>query len=751
MQKRLRIIIEGIVQGVGFRPFIYREAKSRGLVGYVLNTSDVVKIEVQGDKNNLNEFILSIKSNHPSASKINKIEITEIPLKEEYDFKIENSLVKKPERIYLPKDLSICDECLKELFNPNDRRYLYPFINCTNCGPRYSIIETFPYDRKNTTMVDFPMCDECLKEYSDPLTRRYHAEPNACEKCGPKVFLLDSKGSLIAESAEAVELCKKILEEGKIVAIKGIGGFHLATDAYNDVSVSLLRSRKRRGNEPLAIMMPNINAARNIAIISKDEEKALLNVEKPIVLLEKSNKYNLSEFIAPNLKRIGIMLPYTPLHYLLFKDLKTDALVMTSANLHNEPIVSGNTEAVKKLNDVADYYLVNNRRIRRKIDDSVIFFLGDKRLMQRRSRGYVPEPIYVPFSLKEGVAFGGELKNTIALSKNNLIYISQHIGDIKNKESIEYMKWVYYDLINILSIKPSFVACDLHPDYLSTLFAESLNLPLVKVQHHKAHIASVIGSLNIFEKELIGISFDGTGFGEDRNSWGGEFFICNKNKYQRAAHFEYFELPGGDKTTLEIWRIAYSLLKKTFGNKIPLELPIEKSKIDLIDKMLNKKINSPFTSSVGRLFDGVSSILNLTQYTTFEGEGAMLLESSASLFNDSFYETEISKGTNEYIVKISPLIEEIVKDIKRGVKREEISSKFHNFICETILKLAKILRDKYLINDIVISGGVFQNLYLLVRLQSILPKEGFNLYIPNNIPINDGGISFGQIYLASRS
>ena len=751
MQKRLQIVIEGIVQGVGFRPFIYREAKSFGLKGYVLNTSDVVNIEVQGDESNLEAFISQIKIKSPPASKINKIYVKEIPLKDEYDFRIEDSLIKSPQRIYLPKDLSICKECLNELFNPDDRRYLYPFINCTNCGPRYSIIEKLPYDRKNTTMLDFPMCEECLKEYNDPITRRYHAEPNACEKCGPKVSLLDSQGFLIADSIKAIKLCKKFLEEGKIIAIKGIGGFHLATDAYNNVSVSLLRDRKRRGNEPLAVMMPDIDAVKKIAIVSSKEEEALLGVERPIVLLKKSKNYNLSEFIAPRLKRVGIMLPYTPLHYLLFKDLETDALVMTSANFHNEPIVSDNKEAFTKLKDVADYYLTNNRRIRRKIDDSVIFFLKDKKLIQRRSRGYVPEPIEVSFPLREGVAFGGELKNTIALSKNNLIYISQHIGDLKNKDSFEYMKWVYFDLLELLSIKPSFVASDLHPDYLSTLFAESLNLPLTKVQHHKAHIASVIGSLNIFEKEIIGISFDGTGFGEDGNSWGGEFFICRKNEYKRVAHFEYFELPGGDKATEEIWRIGYSLLKKSFGKETPLELPIDKVRIELINKMLEQKINSPLTSSVGRLFDGVSSLLNLTQYATFEGEGAMLLESFTLPGFDSSYDVEILKENDTYVVELSPLIKGIVEDIKKGLKTEEISSKFHNFICEAILKLVRILRNEYLINNIVISGGVFQNMYLLKRLQIILAKEGFSLYIPDNVPINDGGLSFGQIYLASLS
>lgn len=749
MQKRLQVVIEGIIQGVGFRPFIYRIANSLNLTGFVFNTSDVVNLEVQGEEENLSAFLKEIRESSPPASKITKIEVLEISLKDEKDFQIKNSLIKDPSRIYLPKDLSICDKCLEELFDSGNRRYLYPFINCTNCGPRYSIIEHLPYDRENTTMSDFQMCNYCFDEYSDPQTRRYHAEPIACEKCGPDVSLFDASGNFLASSKDAIELAKLLLEEGKIVAVKGIGGFHLATDAYNDDSVLRLRQKKRRGNEPFAIMMPDISSIHRIARVNKEEEEALLSVEKPIVLLEKSENYDLSKFIAPGLKRIGIMLPYTPLHCLIFWNLETDALVMTSGNVHDEPIVSEDSEALEKLEDIADYFLLNDRRIRRKIDDSVIFFVNTELLMQRRSRGFVPEPIEVKANLGEGVAFGGELKNTIALSKNNLIYISQHIGDLKNKDSFEYMKWVYYDLLELLSIKPSFASCDLHPDYLSTLFAESLGFNLIKIQHHKAHIASVIGSNDLKDKEVIGVSFDGVGFGEDGSLWGGEFFLCRGKDYKRICHFEYFELPGGDKATKEIWRIGYSLLRKCFGNNISFNLPIETEKVKIIDNMLKKKINSPLTSSVGRLFDGISSLLNLIQDTTFEGEGAMLLESIASPYVSSFYEPVISTENNEFIVEIAPLINEVVSDIKCGLSKEVISAKFHNFICLTTLKVSNLLRKTFLIEDVVLSGGVFQNVYILERLKPLLINEGFNVYLPRNIPINDGGISFGQLYLTT--
>ena len=682
-------------------------------------------------------------------SKVVKIEAKEIALKEENDFQIKDSFIKAPLRIYLPKDLCICEECLRELFDSENRRYLYPFINCTNCGPRYSIIEKLPYDRENTTMSDFPMCDDCFREYNDPLTRRYHAEPDACEKCGPEVSLFDSCGNFLKASKDAMELCKKLLEGGKIIAIKGVGGFHLATNARSDNSVLTLRQRKKRGNEPFAVMMPDIASIKKITHVNREEEEALLGVERPIVLLEKGKNYNLSEFVAPGLEKVGIMLPYTPLHYLIFKGLEIDALVMTSGNVHDEPIVSGNEEAFKKLRNIADYYLINDRRIRRKIDDSVIFFANSSKLIQRRSRGFTPEPIEINREIGDGVAFGGELKNTIALSKNNLIYISQHIGDLKSKDSFEYMKWVYSDLLELLSIKPSFIACDLHPDYLSTVFAESLNLPLTKIQHHKAHIASVVGNSSLGDKEVIGVSFDGFGFGEDGNLWGGEFFLCKGKDYKRVGHFGYFELPGGDKATTELWRIAYSLLKKSFGSKISFRLPIESEKINIIDSMLEKKINSPLTSSVGRLFDGISSLLNLTQCATFEGEGAMLLESIASPYISSFYEPVISSKDDEFIVEVVPLITEVIADTKHGLSKEEISAKFHNFICETILRMSNLLRKTFCVEDVALSGGVFQNVYLLKRLKSLLLKENFNVHLPKDVPMNDGGISFGQLYLAS--
>jgi len=749
MQKRLQVVIEGVIQGVGFRPFIYKVAKSFDLKGFVFNTSDVVNIEVQGEEENLNNFIKEVMENPPPAAKIAKIEYAEIPLKDDEDFQITNSVVKNPSRIYIPKDLCICKDCINELFDPENRRYLYPFINCTNCGPRYSIIEHLPYDRENTTMSDFQMCNDCLEEYNNPQTRRYHAEPNACEKCGPEVLLFDSSENFIASSKDAIELCKKLLEEGNIVAIKGIGGFHLAANAYNDESVFRLRQSKKRGNEPFAIMMPDIESIKEIAYVSSEEKEELLSVERPIVLLEKSDNYNLSESVAPGLKKIGIMLPYTPLHYLIFQNLKINALIMTSGNVHDEPIVSSNDEAFEKLKDMANYFLTNNRRIRRKIDDSVVFFALEERLIQRRSRGFVPEPIEVSFKLKEGVAFGGELKNTISLSKNNLIYISQHIGDLKNKDSFEYMKWVYSDLLELLSIRPEFVACDLHPDYLSTIFSESLNLPLIKIQHHKAHIASVAGSLNLKDKSLIGVSFDGVGFGEDGNSWGGEFFLCNGKDYKRVAHLEYFELPGGDIATKEVWRIAYSLLRKYFGCNIPINFPVEPDKVQIIDFMLKNKMNTPTTSSIGRLFDGVSSLLDLIQTTTFEGEGAMILESIASPLITTSYEPIILKENGEFIIKLEPLITDIISDIKYNISKEEISAKFHNYICSIILKVSNILRDAYSVEDVILSGGVFQNVYILNRIKSILTDEEFNVHLPKDVPINDGGISFGQLYLAS--
>ena len=748
MLTRYRIQVEGIVQGVGFRPFIYKIARKINLSGFVLNTSDMVIIEVEGELSHIDEFLKSMVSELPFAASIKKINKEEIVIKNETSFKIIESINKDPVNVYIPSDLSICDDCLKELFDKKDKRYLYPFINCTNCGPRYSIIEALPYDRKKTTMRDFQMCEKCLSEYKNPDNRRYHAEPNACDICGPEIMLLDSNGIENSKNLNALKHTVDYLHAGKILAIKGIGGFHLAVDAYNDESVKELRLRKKRGNEPFAVMVSDINEIERITYINEFERKALLSKERPIVILNIKKSYDLSQQIASGLNRVGIMLPYTPLHFMLFDQLKIKTLVMTSGNYHDEPIVSDNIDAVEKLKGIADYFLVNNRDIRRKIDDSVMFYVGGKRIFTRRSRGFIPNPIEVDVNTGLGVAFGAETKNTISLSKANLLYPSQHIGDLKNKDTYEYMKWVYLDLCKLLSIKPTYVVCDMHPDYFSTIFAEGLNLPLIRIQHHKAHIAKVIGSMKIKREKILGIVFDGTGFGEDKNSWGGEFFICVDNNYKRVGHFEYFPLPGGDKSASEIWRIGYSLLLLS-DKKYIEKLDIDSKKIEIINKMIQKGLNTPLTSSVGRLFDGISSILNICQNATFEGEGAMLLESKANKEELSYYSPIFDQNNEKIIIILKPLIDEIITDLNNKIPIDKISSKFHNYLVEVILRFSIMMRERYSINDVLLSGGVFQNFLLLKRTIELLKKNNFEVIVPDEVPINDGGISFGQLYLAS--
>ncbi|MBC8499763.1 MAG: carbamoyltransferase HypF, partial [Candidatus Atribacteria bacterium] len=568
MKIRKNIIIKGIVQGVGFRPFIHKLVQNYNLSGWVLNSNQGVEIEVEGNTEEINNFVNDIKEKLPPLARIEKIEVNELPLVGYKGFSIKKSIVKEEDSFVLVSpDISICEDCLQELFDPNNRRFRYPFINCTNCGPRFTIIKDIPYDRKKTTMNNFKMCSLCQGEYDDLENRRYHAQPNACADCGPQISLYQNKRK--SEGIDPIEKAVKLLKEGKIGAIKGLGGFHLACDATNNKAVVRLRRLKNRETKPFALMSFNLEKILQYCKLGEKEEEWLVNRARPIVLLKKRKDSLISPSVAPRNNYLGVMLPYTPLHYLLLKDNFT-ALIMTSGNIADQPIIGDNQEALEKLDGIADFFLFYNRDIFNRCDDSVVKIINDDNVFFRRSRGYVPHPIILDFKLKEVLALGGELKNTISFSKENYIFLSQYLGDLKSAETLEFFKESITNFKKMFKVKPEIIACDLHPDYLSTQYAEEIKvkkgLKVVKVQHHHAHIVSCMAENNVKEK-VIGVAYDGTGYGDDGNVWGGEFLLCDLKKYARAGHLKYYPLPGGDKAIVEPWRMAYSYLYSIYGPK----------------------------------------------------------------------------------------------------------------------------------------------------------------------------------------
>jgi len=634
MKIRKNIIIKGIVQGVGFRPFIHKLVQNYNLSGWVLNSNQGVEIEVEGKTEEIDSFVSNIKKKLPPLARIEKIEVNQLPLIGYKEFSIKKSIVKEENSFVLVSpDISICEDCLQELFDTHNRRFRYPFINCTNCGPRFSIIKDIPYDRKKTTMNNFKMCSLCQGEYENIENRRYHAQPNACADCGPQVSLYQNKIKL--EGIDPIEKAVKLLKEGKIGAIKGLGGFHLACDATNNKAVARLRRLKNREAKPFAIMSFNLEKIMQYCKLGEKEKEWLVNRARPIVLLQKKVDSLISPLAAPRNNYLGVMLPYTPLHYLLLKDNFT-ALIMTSGNNTDQPIIGDNLEALEKLDGIVDFFLSYNRDIFNRCDDSVIKIINDNKVFFRKSRGFVPHPIILDFKLKEVLALGGELKNTISFSKENYIFLSQYLGDLKSVETLEFFKESIKSFKKMFRANPEIIACDLHPDYLSTQYAEEIKvkegLKVVKIQHHHAHIVSCMAENNVKEK-VIGVAYDGTGYGDDGNIWGGEFLLCDLKKYSRVGHLKYFPLPGGDKAIVEPWRMAYSYLYSIYGGPKAKTLDIDFNrrmdydKLSIIEKMIDKNINSPLTSSCGRLFDAASSLIGIRDEISYEGQAAMELES----------------------------------------------------------------------------------------------------------------------------
>lgn len=747
--KRLRMEIHGIVQGVGFRPFIYRLAVQFGFSGWVCNTSEGVIMEVEGEKSVLRDFEESMRDNIPPLAIIQDIR-TEFLVPVGYDgFEIRKSTGGDRKALVLP-DIATCADCLAEVMNPGDRRYRYPFTNCTNCGPRYSIINSIPYDRPATTMAAFQMCDKCREEYENPSDRRFHAQPNACPECGPYLELLDSSGNRFAERDEALRRTVSAILDGKIVAVKGLGGFHIMTLASSNSAVLLLRERKGRKRKPFALMFPSSEMIADHCEISEMELSLLESHESPIVLLRKLDNqrtpFMLSEFISPDNPDYGVMLPYTPLHHLLMQEIG-EPVVATSGNLSDEPICTDENEALGRLSGIADLFLVHNRPIARHVDDSIVRIVNGSEMVLRRARGYAPLPVRMKEESGTILAVGAHLKNTIALSTGRNVFVSQHIGDLETPQSVQAFEEVWSSIESLYHAQPVKVIRDMHPDYVSSKHAEDSGLPVISIQHHVAHVYSCMLD-NGVEPPVLGVSWDGTGYGGDGTIWGGEFFRIGEDSVERVAHLRNFRLPGGEKAVREPRRSAMGLLSELFDEPIEY-LPSdvfhdEEDKV--LKQMLTSGLNSPVTSSMGRLFDAVASMLGLNQIIEFEGQAAMALEYAiAERTTDDSYFLELDRSEGEpWILNWEPLIKGIIRDIAAGEEISLISIKFHNALAEGIASIAEEGAEK----NIVLSGGCFQNVYLVERTVEILKKRGFVPVIHRKIPPNDGGIAPGQIYAA---
>lgn len=757
MIRRAALHVTGIVQGVGFRPYVYNLAVQLSLKGWVKNSSQGVFIEIEGEESDLEKFIVFLRSNSPQLARIEDISVTDVPPQGESAFNILESSGGKVATLISP-DTGICRDCLRELFNSEDRRYRYPFINCTNCGPRYTIIEQLPYDRKFTTMKEFPMCQECGREFHDPTDRRFHAQPNACPECGPELALKDRLGNIIASGDRVWTLVRTELQLGRILAVKGLGGYHLCCDALNHQAVLNLRSRKIRWEKPFAVMMPDTETVKRFCNMNEVEEELLESQRRPILLLEKKGEVHLPEEVAPNNRFLGVMLPYTPMHYLLVQGF--NALIMTSGNISDEPIAYQDEDALKRLNSIADFFLVHNRKIFRECDDSVIYVNRGKAVPIRRSRGYVPEPLNIHFPLTQILACGGEQKNTFCLANGNKAFLSQHIGDLENlptlisfEESIEHYKTLF-------EINPEIIAYDLHPEYLSSKFAMAYPSKAIKigVQHHHAHIASCLAD-NQRDGPVIGVSFDGTGYGTDGCLWGGEFLVCDFRSYERVAHLAYVPMPSGTKAIQEPWRMAASYLYATYGNSM------KDLDIDFISKMpeswrilqqaIDKNINAPLTSSCGRLFDGVAALIGVRSFVHYEGQAAVELEQSILPGETGSYPFEINVNKNAHRIDAweidwKPLIRALAEDLRQKRLPGLIAGKFHNTVADIVLQTCLLIKERYRHNTVALSGGVFQNRYLLNKVIDMLNEYGFQVLTHNRVPSNDGGLSLGQALIAQQ-
>ncbi len=743
---RLRVVVRGAVQGVGFRPFVYRLATELQLEGWILNSAQGVFIEIEGLRDSLDRFLVRVEKEKPPRAVLQSCESSFLDPIGYSGFEIRESEESGDKTVLILPDIATCSDCVREIFNPNDRRFGYPFTNCTNCGPRFSIIEALPYDRANTSMKKFTMCIDCEREYHDPRDRRFHAQPNACPRCGPQLQLWDAKGEILASEEEALSQAVEAVRAGKILALKGLGGFQLILDARNEASVVQLRERKLREEKPFAVMVPSLAAARELCRISALEERLLLSPEAPIVLLEREKDAHLAPTIAPGNPNLGVMLPYTPLHHLLLHSLDIP-VVATSGNLRDEPISIDEQDALERLHGIADVFLVHDRPIVRHMDDSIARIMAGRELVLRRARGYAPLPVQLKQPAPQVLALGAHLKNTVALSLGRNVFVSQHIGDLETGQAYAAFVRSAADLPRLYDAVPQLIACDIHPDYLSTKHAAQFSVSTRAVQHHWAHIAACMAE-NDLTPPLLGVSWDGTGYGSDGTIWGGEFLSVDANGFTRIAHLRQFRLPGGEAAVREPRRTALGLLYDILGEQLWVEddllTAFERGELSLIRQMLEKKVNAPLTSSAGRLFDAVAGLIGLRSRASFEGQAAMELEFTIQSRVEDAYSFAL-REESPFVLDWQPTIMEIIDNLRDGEARAIISAKFHNTLAEMIVAVAqKISQQK-----VVLSGGCFQNRYLAERTIDRLSAEGFRPYWHQRIPPNDGGISLGQIFAAT--
>ncbi len=741
---RLRLLLQGRVQGVGFRPWLYRLAKERSLNGSIANSEAGVAADLEGETSQLLDLLQRIPHTLPLHAELDHVSHEWLSARGVAQLEILASEDQGCRGARIPSDLTTCGQCREELENPKDRRYRYPFINCTACGPRFTIVEAIPYDRRQTSMRIFPLCPVCAHEYQDPLDRRYHAEPTACPACGPQLRLVDGQGHVLA--ADPLAGAEKLLRQGQIVAIKGLGGFHLAVDAKNPQAVAHLRERKGRQEKPLAVMVRDLEEARRQAIVSQTEAELLRSACAPIVLLRRRAESDLSESVAPGNPYLGLMLPYTPIHYVLLATLP--ALVMTSGNLTEEPIAIDNEEARARLHGLADAFLEHDRSILVACDDSVVYVSETGPLLLRRSRGYVPDPVRLPLDAGQILAVGGQLKNTFCLTLGSEAYLGPHIGDLDNLESYEHFQRALQHMMRLLRLNPSAVVHDLHPDYQTTRYASEMGLPALAVQHHQAHVAATAIDHGL-DGPLLGVALDGTGYGTDGTIWGGEFLLLpDLGHCQRVGHLRPFWLPGGEACIKAPQRTALALVHELLGSeateRVISWLAMPPDEAQAIQQMIERQVGVIRTTSCGRLFDAVAALCGLGKRVTYEGQPAMELEFLAGELADKGYSMEVGEG-DPVALDPAPAIAQILADLASGVSRRRIAARFHRGLAAGLAVACKRLAARAGVDRVVLGGGCFQNRILVQALGKDLAEQGLSAYLPRRVPVNDGGLALGQV------
>jgi hydrogenase maturation protein HypF len=752
---RRGLLVCGVVQGVGFRPFVYRLAMEEGLAGFIGNDTDGVTIEIEGPEQRVEAFLGRLSAQAPPLARIDSVDVRELEATGDSGFRIVASEVLGRVSTGIPADAATCAECLRELLDPADRRYRYPFLNCTNCGPRFTITRRIPYDRPQTSMAKFKMCAACQAEYDDPLNRRFHAQPNACWDCGPRVWLENADGASI-EVDNPVTACVDRLLAGEIMAIKGIGGFHLCVDATNEAAVTRLRERKHRYGKPLAVMVRDVLAARELCVLTPEEEALLTTAARPIVLARARQQSGLAPSIAPGIPWLGVFLPYAPLQHLLFADARVTALVMTSANMSEEPIAIDNREARTRLGAIADAFLMHDREILQRCDDSVAAVVDGAPQLIRRARGFAPLGIALPLDSPPLLAVGGHLKNVFALARGRMVYQSQHLGDLEDLTGLEFFKESLDHLIRTFEIEPETVVHDLHSGYLSTAWAkewaQERGLPLIGVQHHHAHVAGCMAEHGL-TGPAIGLALDGTGYGTDGRIWGGEVLIARSTGFERFAHLEYVPMPGGDAAVREPWRMALAALH-TAGFDVESKqvlalLGAEPSEVRVLKRMIERTINSPMTSSLGRLFDAVAAVVLGRRVVDYDAQAAIELEGLAvDEADEPGYAMEMMGGdwAHREPVRIcaTTLWQELFKDLKAGVSKARIAARFHSGVAAGFVRAAVLAREATGVQQVVLSGGVMHNRRLARLLREGLEAEGFKVFQHVQVSPGDGGLSYGQ-------